>query len=103
MTEMVEAFRQLYNTIRPHQTRAGARPIERYLAKPTACLTPRRRTNPNAPKCADSLTRHIEDRQALTNQKRHRPDPCTMDKSQRSTSVAERVAKTRVGCFASRW
>jgi hypothetical protein len=49
MTEMVEAFRQLYNTIRPHKTRAGARPIERYLANPTACLTTRRRTNPNAP------------------------------------------------------
>lgn len=35
MTEMVEAFRQLYNTIRPHETLAGARPIERYLADPS--------------------------------------------------------------------
>jgi putative transposase len=34
MTEMVQAFRQLYNTIRPHETLAGARPIERYLANP---------------------------------------------------------------------
>jgi putative transposase len=34
MTTMVEAFRQLYNTIRPHETLAGARPIERYLADP---------------------------------------------------------------------
>ena len=34
MTQMVEAFRQLYNTIRPHETLAGARPIERYLADP---------------------------------------------------------------------
>jgi putative transposase len=35
MTAMVEAFRQLYNTIRPHETLAGDRPIERYLADPT--------------------------------------------------------------------
>ena len=34
MTTMDEAFRQLYNTIRPHETLAGARPIERYLADP---------------------------------------------------------------------
>ena len=34
MTTRVEAFRQLYNTIRPHETLAGARPIERYLADP---------------------------------------------------------------------
>ena len=34
MTVMVEAFRQLYNTIRPHETLAGDRPIERYLADP---------------------------------------------------------------------
>jgi len=34
MTEMVDAFRQLYNTIRPHETLAGARPIERYLTDP---------------------------------------------------------------------
>jgi putative transposase len=34
MTQMVEAFRQLYNTIRPHETLAGARPIERYLPDP---------------------------------------------------------------------
>lgn len=36
MTEMVEAFRQLYNPVRPHETLAGARPIERYLAAPDA-------------------------------------------------------------------
>lgn len=35
MTEIVEAFRQLYNTIRPHETLAGDRPIERYLADPS--------------------------------------------------------------------
>lgn len=41
MTLMVKAFRQLYNTIRPHQTLAGARPIERYLADPdTPASTP---------------------------------------------------------------
>jgi len=34
MTTMVQDFRQLYNTIRPHETLAGARPIERYLADP---------------------------------------------------------------------
>ena len=34
MTVMVEAFRQLYNNVRPHETLAGARPIERYLADP---------------------------------------------------------------------
>lgn len=35
MTEMVEAYRQLYNHIRPHETLAGDRPIERYLADPS--------------------------------------------------------------------
>lgn len=34
MTQMVEDFRQLYNHVRPHETLAGARPIERYLADP---------------------------------------------------------------------
>jgi len=34
MTTMVEHFRQLYNHVRPHETLAGARPIERYLAEP---------------------------------------------------------------------
>lgn len=34
MTAMVDSFRQLYNTVRPHETLAGARPIERYLADP---------------------------------------------------------------------
>lgn len=36
MTTMVQDFRQLYNTVRPHETLAGARPIERYLADPDA-------------------------------------------------------------------
>lgn len=39
MTNMVEAFRQLYNTIRPHETLAGDRPIERYLPDPTHAPT----------------------------------------------------------------
>lgn len=39
MTQMVEDFRQLYNTIRPHETLAGARPIERYLADPDDAST----------------------------------------------------------------
>jgi putative transposase len=34
MTQMVKDFRQLYNHVRPHETLAGARPIERYLADP---------------------------------------------------------------------
>jgi putative transposase len=34
MTQMVDDFRQLYNHVRPHETLAGARPIERYLADP---------------------------------------------------------------------
>lgn len=34
MTQMVDGFRELYNTVRPHETLAGARPIERYLAEP---------------------------------------------------------------------
>ena len=34
MTALVDEFRQLYNTIRPHEALAGDRPIERYLANP---------------------------------------------------------------------
>jgi transposase InsO family protein len=34
MTAMVENFRQLYNHVRPHETLAGFRPIEAYLADP---------------------------------------------------------------------
>jgi putative transposase len=34
MTRMVDDFRQLYNTTRPHEALAGDRPIERYLADP---------------------------------------------------------------------
>jgi putative transposase len=34
MTGMVDAFRHLYNTIRPHEALSGDRPIERYLADP---------------------------------------------------------------------
>jgi transposase InsO family protein len=34
MTTKVDAFRQLYNHVRPHEALAGARPIERYLADP---------------------------------------------------------------------
>ena len=41
MTRMVDAFRQLYNTVRPHETLAGTRPIEAYLADPSdAPITP---------------------------------------------------------------
>jgi putative transposase len=35
MTTKVEAFRIIYNTIRPHETLAGARPIEVFLADPS--------------------------------------------------------------------
>jgi putative transposase len=34
MTSIVDAYRQLYNTIRPHETLHGDRPIERYLPEP---------------------------------------------------------------------
>ena len=34
MTHMVDAFRRLYNTVRPHEALAGARPIDAYLADP---------------------------------------------------------------------
>ena len=34
MTTMVEDYRQLYNHVRPHESLAGDRPIERYLADP---------------------------------------------------------------------
>lgn len=34
MTRMVDDFRRLFNTVRPHQTLSGDRPIERYLADP---------------------------------------------------------------------
>ena len=44
MTQMVDDFRKLYNTIRPHETLHGDRPIERYLADPDQ--TPA--DNPNA-------------------------------------------------------
>lgn len=42
---MVEAFRQLYTHVRPHETLLGARPNERYLADPDdepheAAITP---------------------------------------------------------------
>ncbi|MCW2954147.1 MAG: Integrase catalytic region [Conexibacter sp.] len=45
MTRRVEAYRQLYNHVRPHETLAGTRPIERYLADshdtpPAAPTTP---------------------------------------------------------------
>jgi transposase InsO family protein len=39
MTRMVDEFRELYNHIRPHETLAGARPIERYLADPDEALS----------------------------------------------------------------
>jgi transposase InsO family protein len=39
MTTMVDDFRQLYNHVRPHETLAGARPIERYLADPDTAPT----------------------------------------------------------------
>jgi len=34
MTRMVDDFRDLYNRVRPHETLAGDRPMERYLADP---------------------------------------------------------------------
>lgn len=41
MTETVQAFRRRYDEIRPHETLAGARPIERSLANPVeTSITP---------------------------------------------------------------
>jgi transposase InsO family protein len=40
MTEMVDDFRALYNHVRPHETLAGDRPIERYLADPDDTPSP---------------------------------------------------------------
>jgi len=45
MTVMVEAFRRLYNEIRPHETLDGDRPRDRYLTPPSATL-PTRQTVP---------------------------------------------------------
>ena len=57
---MVDDFRQLYNTVRPHEALTGDRPIERYLADPDhAPSSTRHHTTPNAPNHADSLTRDI--------------------------------------------
>lgn len=39
MTLMVDDFRRLYNTIRPHEALAGQRPIDRYLADPDNAAT----------------------------------------------------------------
>jgi hypothetical protein len=47
MTTRVEAYRQLYNTIRPHKTLAGARPIERYLVDPDDTTIPTTPTHQN--------------------------------------------------------
>ena len=44
---MVDDFRELYNRVRPHETLAGARPIERYLADPD--ITPVTDANATAP------------------------------------------------------
>lgn len=49
MTAMVDGFRQLYNHVRPHETLAGDRPIERYLADPY--------TTPSERHCATVSTR----------------------------------------------
>ena len=39
MEQMVAAFRTIYNEIRPHETLAGARPIEAYLAAPSSTIS----------------------------------------------------------------
>ncbi|MEV4420658.1 integrase core domain-containing protein, partial [Patulibacter sp. NPDC049589] len=38
MTDQVEAFRQLYNEVRPHESLDGQRPITAYLADPAERL-----------------------------------------------------------------
>ena len=47
MTVMVDDFRPLFNPVRPYETLAGARPIERYLADPD--ITPVTDANATAP------------------------------------------------------
>ena len=47
MTVMVDDFRELYNRVRPGETLAGARPIERYLTDPE--ITPSDDANATAP------------------------------------------------------
>ena len=49
MTRMVDGFREPYNHVRPHETLAGDRPIERYLADPA--------TTPPKPLGATASTR----------------------------------------------
>ena len=39
MERMVAAFRTIYNEIRPHETLAGARPIETYLREPSTTIS----------------------------------------------------------------
>lgn len=49
MTVMVEAFRELYNHVRPHEMLAGDRPIDRYLAPPAAATDAEPSDDLNAP------------------------------------------------------
>jgi putative transposase len=48
MAAMVEDFRHLFNTVRPHETLGGDRPIERYLANPDEPITATAPTRQNA-------------------------------------------------------
>lgn len=49
MTRMVDDYRHIYNTIRPHETLAGQRPIEAFLATPSDPLTTPVRTRQDPP------------------------------------------------------
>lgn len=40
MTDQVEAFRKLYNDVRPHESLDGQRPTTVYLAEPAARVPP---------------------------------------------------------------
>jgi transposase InsO family protein len=59
MTVMVDAFRELYNHVRPHEALGGDRPDRALPRRPRQRSVRRtQRTTPNAPNRADSLTRH---------------------------------------------
>ena len=60
MTDQVDAFRQLYNEVRPHESLNGARPMSAYLAEPAPRIPP---DDPDAKPSTD-LSTPVQTRQA---------------------------------------
>ncbi|MGE4425800.1 MAG: transposase, partial [Solirubrobacteraceae bacterium] len=58
MTDQVDAFRQLYNEIRPHESLDGARPMTVYLAEPAERIPPDPDSEPST-----SLSTPVQTRQ----------------------------------------